>query len=350
MLLRQGSTGSPVSKVQFQLNAVGGSQYPPLAVDGMFGPLTDRRVREFQLAPPNVLAADGIVGPLTQGKLDAAFLALIGDNSYGGDTMFANFAGGGGGGSGGGQAGTQTIGLAVVTEPRKDALDWAKQVTNFWGSMLNVHTHLIQMAAVETVQSAAQKIEQAAKLAGRNGFIFLSVGHGIPVLAPGRDDEGMFELAPSGFKVVGNNAFQELTSGRAQVSAFYDFKPSPMHKSDKESDGEKAKKGNAGAQKRLANFNRYIQMGQTLKSAHLAGLVLVTCRIGKSKAMMRRVRQQMGVPLMAYGRRVAISNVRKGFERFFLEGDQPGQGTNIPFGEIFVPSVGRKKNDVFTFK
>lgn len=77
MMLRRGSIGSSVSLLQGQLNVVGGSAFPLLAIDGNFGPLTDRRVREFQSAPPNILAADGIVGPLTHGKLLGAFTSLF---------------------------------------------------------------------------------------------------------------------------------------------------------------------------------------------------------------------------------------------------------------------------------
>ena len=90
MLLRRGSIGSSVSLLQRQLNVVGGSAFPVLGIDGNFGPLTDRRVREFQSAPPNILAADGIVGPLTHGKLLGAFMSLFSEPSPSGShRMFA---------------------------------------------------------------------------------------------------------------------------------------------------------------------------------------------------------------------------------------------------------------------
>lgn len=52
--VQQGSEGEAVKAVQSQF---------PLAVDGIFGPLTDQAVKEFQTQAE--LAADGIVGPLT---------------------------------------------------------------------------------------------------------------------------------------------------------------------------------------------------------------------------------------------------------------------------------------------
>lgn len=58
-VLRRGSTGAAVRELQ-QLS--GG-----LNVDGIFGPLTEARVREFQRAQG--ITVDGIVGPITWGRL-----------------------------------------------------------------------------------------------------------------------------------------------------------------------------------------------------------------------------------------------------------------------------------------
>jgi hypothetical protein len=66
-LLASGSTGPDVASVQQQLNASPPTRFPPLAVDGIFGPLTLARVREFQ--QNNGLKVDGIVGPLTRAAL-----------------------------------------------------------------------------------------------------------------------------------------------------------------------------------------------------------------------------------------------------------------------------------------
>jgi peptidoglycan hydrolase-like protein with peptidoglycan-binding domain len=58
--LRVGSSGADVLYLQRALNA-------NLKLDGIFGPITERRVREFQRA--NGLQVDGIVGPITWGRL-----------------------------------------------------------------------------------------------------------------------------------------------------------------------------------------------------------------------------------------------------------------------------------------
>lgn len=57
--LRLGYSGYAVSVVQYRLASYGYA----LAVDGQFGPVTDKAVRHWQRS--NGLLADGIVGPLT---------------------------------------------------------------------------------------------------------------------------------------------------------------------------------------------------------------------------------------------------------------------------------------------
>ncbi len=65
-LLSIGSQGRDVKTVQDLLN-YHIRRGAPLMVDGIFGPLTSVRVREFQKS--NSLKQDGIVGPNTRGKL-----------------------------------------------------------------------------------------------------------------------------------------------------------------------------------------------------------------------------------------------------------------------------------------
>jgi peptidoglycan hydrolase-like protein with peptidoglycan-binding domain len=65
--LKQGSTGTPVERVQ-QLLFFLGFDIGPQGADGIFGPNTAAAVRAFQttFAPP----VDGIIGPITIGALD----------------------------------------------------------------------------------------------------------------------------------------------------------------------------------------------------------------------------------------------------------------------------------------
>jgi peptidoglycan hydrolase-like protein with peptidoglycan-binding domain len=70
-LLRRGSTGEAVRTLQTLLNE--NRKYHPilplLAVDGIFGPITEGAVRTFQSREQ--IAVDGIVGPITWGRLTA---------------------------------------------------------------------------------------------------------------------------------------------------------------------------------------------------------------------------------------------------------------------------------------
>ena len=62
--VKQGAKGQDVKDLQAALNKHGAS----LAVDGSFGPLTDKAVREFQRK--KALSVDGIVGPKTWAAID----------------------------------------------------------------------------------------------------------------------------------------------------------------------------------------------------------------------------------------------------------------------------------------
>ena len=72
-LLRNGSRGEEVRLIQTYLNAIRQTvpSIPQLAVDGIFGPMTESAVRAFQRHFG--LSPDGIVGPITWGELIRQF-------------------------------------------------------------------------------------------------------------------------------------------------------------------------------------------------------------------------------------------------------------------------------------
>lgn len=78
-MLHQGSTGPYVVQLQSDLNQVGAQ--PPLAMDGIFGPLTRKQVVTFQTV--RELLIDGIVGPQTWGALDRAKAGKTADDDDG---------------------------------------------------------------------------------------------------------------------------------------------------------------------------------------------------------------------------------------------------------------------------
>ncbi len=70
-----GSSGPDVSLLQTKLNLKLPGVLPPLTVDGMFGPKTLQRVKQFQMAKG--LVPDGVVGPKTWGALEAGSGGLV---------------------------------------------------------------------------------------------------------------------------------------------------------------------------------------------------------------------------------------------------------------------------------
>lgn len=74
LIIRYGSTGANVRRIQAFLKKFYSYTHGNLVVDGDFGPATDRAVKEFQWR--NGLAADGEVGPLTKAAFKKYGLAL----------------------------------------------------------------------------------------------------------------------------------------------------------------------------------------------------------------------------------------------------------------------------------
>src|SRR5262245_42390107 len=92
-ILRLGSTGPDVTKLQKALNQAGKSARPKLLEDGSFGQKTLARVIEFQQS--RRLAADGVAGPATQAALGmTAGAAGAGGGLGGGASTVGGIAGG----------------------------------------------------------------------------------------------------------------------------------------------------------------------------------------------------------------------------------------------------------------
>ena len=77
IVLQQGSRGFEVRALQYYLNVLAKfyPTYYPVAMDGIFGPETDRAVRRFQ--EYNGLTADGVVGNRTWERMDQVYRSVI---------------------------------------------------------------------------------------------------------------------------------------------------------------------------------------------------------------------------------------------------------------------------------
>jgi hypothetical protein len=74
-LLSRGTTGLDVSELQAALNFHVRAPATPLKPDGVFGPLTEARVRDFQTRAQ--LKPDGLVGPATIGALHRRVAGVV---------------------------------------------------------------------------------------------------------------------------------------------------------------------------------------------------------------------------------------------------------------------------------
>lgn len=77
IVLQQGSRGFEVRALQYYLNVLAKfyPTYYPVAMDGIFGPETDRAVRRFQ--EYNGLTADGVVGNRTWERMDQVYRSVV---------------------------------------------------------------------------------------------------------------------------------------------------------------------------------------------------------------------------------------------------------------------------------
>ena len=76
-VLRQGSRGEEVRRLQKNLNAAIGRRYGTIAADGVFGPNTKQAVERYQ-KDFQLKSVDGIVGPETRNALATRVLIIEG--------------------------------------------------------------------------------------------------------------------------------------------------------------------------------------------------------------------------------------------------------------------------------
>lgn len=159
------------------------------------------------------------------------------------------------------------------------------------------------VVTVGTSAAAAKgAIIDAISKAGAGGQLILSVGHGVSL-----DDapaDGLCELAPGGLiTLVGrNNRPAHPKSGAVVINVFYDQSANAGQPSDLEFDT----KNNPDSQ-RLKDWAFYQEIAKAMRGGGLAGVVLLTCRLGNATDFLKKVAADWGVKLIAYTKRVANS-------------------------------------------
>lgn len=180
------------------------------------------------------------------------------------------------------------------------------------------------MSAHPSPDDVIAVVQRAAKKAGIGGTLVFNVGHGA---SGGTALDGTVDLAPGkAFTLGGLNA----THGSVFVSVFYDVDsdgPGPRM-SDLAND-EKFNKQSS----RLARWATYQKLCKVIADAKLRKVILLTCRVGNSTDFVKKIAQDWGTVVEAYRRRVVLAPQPGGRMRIHLEGDAPGQFTNVSDSE-----------------
>jgi hypothetical protein len=194
---------------------------------------------------------------------------------------------------------------------------------NIWGNRFVKRQPLqrLQQLISPGASPAATKdvIVRAARTAGSQGVLIISVGHGS---ARGDTEIGSFQLAPNGSMTIAGG----LTTTRF-VDVFYDTRKRPDQPSDHENDLK-----NDPTSKFLKNWQVYQELSAAIKAVGLLKVVLLTCNVGNVTEFMRKVANDWGTVLQGYRRRVGI-------QTFVGTGSLTGNDIRIVFIEGFAATM-----------
>jgi hypothetical protein len=155
---------------------------------------------------------------------------------------------------------------------------------------------LVKMPTNSSMVAAKTIIIDAIKKAEKGGSLIISVGHGSAL--DNATVDGTVEIAPGGtFKLAGLNS-RDYVAGR--VSVFYDFRADPAQPSDLENDLK-----NNPTSDRLKQWAIYKEICAQFKSTELAKVTLLTCRVGNTTDMIRKIASDWNTIVAAYKVRVA---------------------------------------------
>lgn len=263
--------------------------------------------------------ADNIVGRMTIGVLDAEMLLLERKRS------------------------SLLLSCGINVNPPKGVIisqshplpaSWAKQVVAaFKPGVVNLPSpkHVSTEALVSFLRRAIAE--------ANGGLLILAVGHGIT--NSDYPNQGGFDLADQAQMRIGGKGSN--VDPKTFVDVFYEDKPpkgSPVPFSDKEND---ERTHAAGSEKRLKDFAIYKDLCQAFVDGKLAGVVLLTCRVGNSTEFLQKVASQWNTRIIAYRDWVIYKGgfthkrVRAVLQRDVNAENSAHPGTNTPFAEVMFP-------------
>jgi len=215
----------------------------------------------------------------------------------------------------------------VVISVRDDQADnWASHYV----AKQPLQRRNLNMPANPNSQQVLQTFRAAAASAGSGGVVIINVGHGgiSPVINLPMD--GLMDLAPGKMFRLGG-----LNVANSSVNVFYDISvvadAIPQLLFDQQNPNSPA------AQKRLADWQVYKEIGNALRSAGVYKVVVLACRVGNATDFIKKVANDWGVVVEAYKDFVALQMQASKRVRIYLASDGEGKGTNVPLGEEELP-------------
>jgi hypothetical protein len=176
-------------------------------------------------------------------------------------------------------------------------------------------------------------VQAAAHVTGDHELVF-AVGHGGALSM----DEGTVDLAPQKkFRLSRGN------KPGVYLDPFYDFvfpHDGVVPMSDKRFDENQVATSPPalGAHARLQHWAVYASIGTAMRANNIYRVTFLTCRVGNAVDFIKKISHDWGTLVKAYRRFVVYQlDGSSGHVRAFLEGDDPGKGTNVKLGETELP-------------
>jgi hypothetical protein len=291
----------------------------------LYGASTARAVLEYKKQRKIInfsyqVQADDVVGKMTIGSLDREMLAHERGKLH---LLLALGISG------------QAPKIAIVSQGHPLPATWAKQLADAHKPNVIV----IPPVAGGSSDDAVKTIKRAISTA-KGGMIIFAVGHGI--IGQGLSAQGGFDVADNVVMRIGGKGSNR--DPKTFVDVFYDDKNPASGglapRSDKKIDENLQP---AGADRRLKNWNTYLDLCKAFVAGKMGGIVLLTCNVGKSSDFLRKVASQWQTPIIAYRQFTRyVGGFPGGRVRSVLESDvgrdkSPNPGTNTPFAEVMFP-------------